>query len=308
MEVSEIEKIFEKISDTKKWTVSVLQITNSKREGISYLAREIVLSNNDIEEQIGDIRNSQVGTKGIIKKYHSVEEYDGSASSDVIYHLSSSNSLIKDEYGLLVNAIANADHEMDPNLMKLRACVYRGSINLSGDDKMVYMISLQNPITTLKHKYLCNKGRYKKITENVLQLRPQIDVLFVDNDIYFMNMVGENLFNMERSYKKLCIEYTAVIEESNIIIGIDMFKQTAQSGANPRRFVSYDHKRLEKLQSNKRTREKIAKQFNIPVTEGNLDVSLAENSEKLVKLLCKKGMTDPFEDSAVEVPSAKKWV
>ena len=44
------------------------------------------------------------------------------------------------------------------------------------------------------------------------------------------------------------------------------------------------------------------------LTDDNLIDTTAEGvAEKLVKLLCKKGMIDPFEDAPVEVPSVSKW-
>ena len=40
---------------------------------------------------------------------------------------------------------------------------------------------------------------------------------------------------------------------------------------------------------------------------GKIDTSQEGVSEKVVKILCDKGMVDPFEDIAMEVSSAKKW-
>ena len=52
----------------------------------------------------------------------------------------------------------------------------------------------------------------------------------------------------------------------------------------------------------------MARQFSIPLdAENRFDASVDGAAEKIVKLLCKKGMIDPFVKAAVEVTGAKKW-
>ena len=53
----------------------------------------------------------------------------------------------------------------------------------------------------------------------------------------------------------------------------------------------------------------MSKQFNIPLdaTGEKFDASVEGAAEKIVKLLCKKGMVDPFEKNAVEVDGARQW-
>ena len=63
---------------------------------------------------------------------------------------------------------------------------------------------------------------------------------------------------------------------------------------------------LEKLK-NASTRRKIATKFSIPMDGGKFDTNQEGVTEKIVKILCDKGMVDPFESLPMEVPSAKKW-
>ena len=53
----------------------------------------------------------------------------------------------------------------------------------------------------------------------------------------------------------------------------------------------------------------MSKQFNIPLdaTGEKFDASVEGAAEKIVKLLCNKGMVDPFEKNAVEVDGARQW-
>ena len=54
-------------------------------------------------------------------------------------------------------------------------------------------------------------------------------------------------------------------------------------------------------------RKKISKKFNIPLAGDKFDVRQPDAADKLVKLLCDRGMLDPFDDIPMEVSSSKKW-
>ena len=51
----------------------------------------------------------------------------------------------------------------------------------------------------------------------------------------------------------------------------------------------------------------LAEKFGLPLLEGKFDTTQNGVSEKLVKLLCNKGMVDPFDDLPMEVSSPRKW-
>ena len=51
----------------------------------------------------------------------------------------------------------------------------------------------------------------------------------------------------------------------------------------------------------------MGRKFDIRLKDGKFDTADKNTSEKVIKLLCKKGMLDPFEDSPVEVSSAIAW-
>lgn len=310
MSLKPIKRIFVHLNDVKDWTIEIVQIITSKRNGTSYVGREIILEpQNKLNEFISEIAEHYIGSKGSLdNRYIEMVEYDGSANGKTIYHLSGTNGLISDEFNLLINALANPNVEIDPFEMRARATAVCGTY-FNEDDKAIpiKLISMQNPITVLKYKFLRNNGKFEEITNKVLSLRPTIDVVIIGEDIYFLTLAGENLFNMERSYKALCKDYIAIIGDSGILSDIEVFTNTASYGHNPRRFVSYNQKRLEKLK-NVQTRKRIAKKFSIPLkSDGKIDTSQEGVSEKVVKILCDKGMVDPFEDVAMEVSSAKKW-
>ncbi|BAM23918.1 hypothetical protein SCIM_1264 [Streptococcus intermedius JTH08] len=253
------------------------------------------------------LSDNQSGKQGELKQYTDCREYDGSADVKVIYKLSKSSELITNEYGLLLQAIANPDTEIQPLELKYQASVIKGDLLIDDDTISVKFVSMQNPITTLKNKFLQSNGTFKEISNKVLTLRNSIDLVIVNDIVYLLNLSGEKLFNMERAYHSICDSKIQLIEVKSIIEGFDSFKESASSGHNPRKFVSFNDDHLEKL-ADKKSRKKIAKKFNIPLKNDKFDSTQDGVADKIVKLLCQKGMLDPFDDIPMEVSGSRKWI
>lgn len=81
----------------------------------------------------------------------------------------------------------------------------------------------------------------------------------------------------------------------------------AGHGHNPRKFVSFNDEHLEKLKKAS-NRKKVAEKFNISLDGNKFDTTKSDTSDKLVKLLCDRGMVDPFDDNPMEVAGSKKWM
>lgn len=306
--LNDIRSILQNLNNAKNWSLQVLQIKPSKRAGTEYTGREITFDPaGRLEEFVSEVSELYIGAKGCFDaKFVNLSEYDGSANGKTIYKLNGTSPLIASEYNSLMQALANPNSEVDPFEMKSRASVLIGQFERDETIIPIKLISMQNPITMLKHRFMQNKGAFQELDKKVLTLRPTIDVLIYGNEVYLFTLNGENLFNMERSYKVLCSDYIAKVQESEIVVNIEKFSSVAGSGHNPRRFVSYNQSHLEKLK-NASTRRKIATKFSIPMDGGKFDTNQEGVTEKIVKILCDKGMVDPFESLPMEVPSAKKW-
>ena len=306
--LNDIRSILQNLNNAKNWSLQVLQIKPSKRAGTEYTDREITFDPaGRLEEFVSEVSELYIGAKGCFDaKFVHLSEYDGSANGKTIYKLNRTSPLIASEYNSLMQALANPNSEVDPFEMKARASVLIGQFERDETIIPIKLISMQNPITMLKHRFMQNKGAFQELDKKVLTLRPTIDVLIYGNEVYLFTLNGENLFNMERSYKVLCSDYIAKVQESEIVVNIEKFSSVAGSAHNPRRFVSYNQSHLEKLK-NASTRRKIATKFSIPMDGGKFDTNQEGVTEKIVKILCDKGMVDPFESLPMEVPSAKKW-
>jgi len=308
LSIENLKKVFNALTGCDAWSLQLLQINSSKQSGTSYCGREIALSPEgalaSFVEEISDRYIDE--SKGVINDYHDIKEYDGSTIDKVIYWLDKTNILISEEYDALITAIATPDTELDPLTFKARAYVLRGIINMEGEEKPVKLISMQNPVTSLKHKYLRANGTFTEITDKVISLRTSIDVIIIEDTVYMLTLAGENLFNMERAYKATCAGKLNDIEQCNIVTDFSAFSSIAGSGHNPRKFVSFNDEHLQKLK-NANSRKKMAKKFNIPLDGDKFDTTQQGAAEKIVKLLCDRGMVDPFDDNPMEVAGSKKW-
>lgn len=310
MSIEILKSTFECISHSADWSLQLLRITSSKRDGTRYASRQIFLEPDDklsffvkgmAERYLSD-------GKGSLNKYTSLTEYDGTTDGATVYKLSTENALIAEEYARFVSTIAQPDAEAD-TMTYTSAYLIKGLTIVGSEDTPIKMISMQNPITTLKHKFslVHDNGKFKELDEKILSLRPTLDIIVVGDTVYLLTLNGENLFNMERAYKSVCHDMVAAIENSDMIKGMDIFKSVAETGHNPRRFVSFNHERFEALK-NARTRKAMAKRFNIPIDEnGKLDATAESAAERIVKVLCNKGMVDPFKKAPVEVSGARPW-
>lgn len=119
-----------------------------------------------------------------------------------------------------------------------------------------------------------------------------------------LTLAGENLFNMERAYKTVCEGKLVEIEQCGRVTDFAAFSSVAGSGHNPRKFVSFNNAHLQILK-NSRNRAKMARKFNIPMNGDLFDTTQPGAVDKIVKLLCNRGMVDPFDDNPMEVANAK---
>lgn len=308
MSIDKLKSVFENLKTCEAWSLQLLQIKNSKRNGTSYFGREITLSpKGSLKNFITEISSIYCSSEGRLEeKFENIREYDGSTLSNTIYKLNSNNKLISTEYTELIKAIGNPDSELDPLEFSAKAYVLKGVVIIDGEELSIKLISMKNPITALRHKFMRANGTFEEISNKVISLRTFIDVVIIDDIIYMLTLEGEKLFNMKRAYKSICEKQITNIINSNIINDTEIFSDVASSRHNPRKFVSFNESHLKKLE-NANLRKKISKKFKIPLDGGNFDMNQQGAADKLVKLLCDRGMIEPFDDNPIEVSGAKKW-
>lgn len=310
MSIEILKSAFSEIKDCSNWSLQLLKINTSKSAGTKYASRQIQLvPDSEMSSFVDGISKKYLSSgKGSLESYTDITDYDGTASGTTIYRLHRGNTLIAAEYETFLTTIANPDVEADA-FQYTSAYVLKGVVSKGDDSVPIKMVSMQSPITSLKQKYhlLHETGQFTQIKDPILTLRTSVDVVMIGDTIYFLTLAGENLFNMARAYKAVCHDAVTEVEETGILSNGDSFRAIAESGHNPRKFVSFDRARLDALK-NTNTRKAMAKRFSIPLdAENRFDTTADGAADKIVKLLCNKGMVDPFKNIAVEVSGAKQW-
>lgn len=310
MSLELVNKIFKQLPECKNWSAHLLSFRHSAKEGTSYNCRKIeLLPEERLDELIQSISISYVGgEKNRLSDYIDVREYDGTCNGTTIYKISENSSNFDISLDVLFDAIAGSDTEADPIGMKTQAYILCGSIAINNEEHQLKLISMNSPMTTLKNRYVFDKGKFKEISNKVLNLRTSMNVIIYDKTIYFLDMSGETLFNMERAYRIKCSKVVSEIDTMGIVSNMEVFRNTSISGPNPRRFASFSESKLQLLKK-KQNRIKAAEHFNIPLTgnQKQFDTTEKVNAEKLVKLLCGKAMWDVIEEVPVEVDGSKNW-
>jgi hypothetical protein len=311
MSLDIVKDIFCALPDCKEWHAHLLNFTHSKRNGTTYNCRRIELEPCEKLQDLIQVISTEYIGKGNnrLSQYGDVREYDGTCNSSTIYKISEDNTDIEIDLDALFQGIATSDSEADPFGMKAQAYVLCGCITCNGDDNhQIKLVSMNTPITTLKNRFFHDKGKFWEVPKKVLNLRTAMSVIIYDRTVYFLDLSGETLFDLERAYKHRCAEAVDEIERLSIVSDSEVFRSTASSGQNPRRFAAFSRSKLELLKI-KKTREKVAKYFNLPLTKDKrFDTSRKEDAESLVKILCGKAMWDVLEEVPVEVDGSKNWV
>lgn len=304
-----VKHVFQNLANSRDASIQLINIRTSRRTGIGYSSRQVaILPSSRFTQLLTDISNIYAGSgKKSLDHIREVREYDGTTDALTIYKLDVNDKLISEAYSSFLQCIADPNVEDDP-FQYNSAYLIRGELNINGDYSQIKLVSMQNPITTLKNKFLHNEGNFYELKEKVLTLRPTMDLLIVNDTVYFLTLSGENLFNMSRAFKAECNRRVDDVKQASIIKGFDKFRTVAESGHHPRQFVRFNESRLDALK-HRRFRLDMAKLFKIPLDEkkDKFDADAEGAADKIVKLLCNKGMVDPFENNAVEVDGARAW-
>lgn len=302
-----LKEVFSKLTECEAWVMQIVQVKNTVKYGTTYICREVQFSPAreliDYIESISDYYLSKDG----IDDFTSVDNYTGDVVDHVIYKLKSSDQLITNEFEKLIESSGQPDRETPIKGINSNAAIFKGTVKVDHNDFPVILVSMQRPITALSNKFLLFEGSsFHKIDEPVLSLRKTIDVAIIGDSVYLFTLAGEKLFNMERTYKAVAKHDVEEIIKCDFLSNEEKFQCFANSGRNPRRFVSYNESHFKWLKDSG-NRARAAEKFGLVLDGNSIRTDDEESVEKLVKFLCNKAMLDPCDDSPVEVAATKPW-
>lgn len=294
------------------WGIHLIYYNNEQAERTLYNCCKINFDSQDCFIQLlHDIASTYLGgNKARLNRYRDIRIYDGSCIASSIYLIEENNPQVHIELDGLLKELGESDVEADPLELQYKAYAICGNnIELFEKERNVKLISIHSPIVTFKHKhkYIPSNGNFVEMTDKYLDLRTAMNVMIIDKDVYLLDMSGETLFNMDRAYKQNCEKIVSKILDMKFVSNPELFRKIANSGHYPRMFVSFQEAKLKYL-ANESQRKRIAKMFNIQITEdGSLFLTEKKNIDNLIKVLCNRAMWDEIEAHPVEVEGLKEW-
>lgn len=298
--MDEIQSIIQKIKDEKEWKIELATINYSKSRGTQYHIDELNGFEPNGEKKIVDEIINTVYSGEIEEKYSCVEKYSGIVENNKIYKLSTDDKIIKEEYDNLLDALAEVNTE---NIV-LKKGKYSFTI-FKANSCPLKVISVGEPITSINNGFFLEKSAFKRVPNKIVTIKNKIDVIINEKQVYLLTNAGERVFNFERSFKKVAKEYIEEIVKANIVNDSELFTITSSSGHNPRKLVSFNYDRLNKMSNNPSVLKSIAKKCKLKLDGEFVDTTDPENSELLIKILCSKVQEDLFDHIPVEVDSSK---
>ena len=292
-----------KTADPSCWRLSVLCL-KAKHE-----AHAVPLSSrDDLRDYLCSLSNTYIGGDDpLIDDETDIVEYDGSLHETPVEYLSEKDVFFKEEYCGICHALEGSSIEgkipdIDYNAIALS---YAGE-SVRGIKGPIHLIFKRRPFVMLKNRFYWFDNSFRPITAAILTLPSKMDLLIAGKEAFIFSDSGAGIANDNEGLKKEAERQLEGLATEAFIRGCQSVATVGLKRKNLRLFRAMDEKRKEQLRD-KKFCSAMAKQFSIPCKGGVMDATDPRDAERLLKLLCKRGMVDPFVKDAVEVSGSMAW-
>lgn len=233
-------------------------------------------------------------------------EYNGESMDSRLSWAKTESKVVKTVW----NSIANAEEKCERDWVD-RALANKDApkgmlLKYLAEETRVTFISDMPVVKQIKHAFLRSAARFDAVEGPLLVLPPTIDAIEMDGKIYFLSAKGINIFSLPYELSNSSGGVLERIQSSGKVGNADAFVEFARKGHNPKRLLRYDEQRLKHL-AHKHDGEKLRKKFGISMKRGKIVTDSEDDVSRLIKVICHRGMLDPFNDDAVEVSGSIKW-
>ena len=305
-ETAELRKAFESLTKCNDgcYSLHAICIDHSAENGeISYVAHSLsIRPKEDWIAHINEVGTGYIGDKKpIISDEFEVKPFDGTVlDENEAFVISGKDKCVKKSFNDFSDVWATESVEHSAESISPNATA------ICDDNRSQVFLSVRNPFSVLKHKFWCDDSDYKKITGKVLTLSTKMDAVIIGEKLYFLTVAGAQAFVSESICKNVAKDKADALAKLEYISGAENLAAVSLTGLNPRRYLGYNEGRVAEL-GNATKRRDIAKTFGIKYVKGKLDLSEKGDAERFIKVICKRGMVDPFTEGPVEVTSSKVW-
>lgn len=291
MSLKKIEEAREKLTDVTSWQTLLIEY-NHKRRSNNYTCNQFIFSDiNELKQIISDAFS--VFMYNIDKVGATVHTYTGFNSKNTVEKIAdvSANLLTKENWEKLITSIASCGDSAPIDHKKCSAYAFVATYtDAEHTPKNIYFITKKNPIVNLKEAriLLLKNNTVKKASEPLMQFNKTFDVLIYENNLYSLNLNFEDIFNLERTHKKMTDAGLVEIKGKSVIADYQKFEEYALKGHTPRKFVTFSEDNLNLLEDIE-ARKAIADKLKLTLDDDNkfiLDDDLKRSS--FIKFVCDK--------------------
>ena len=303
---AELRKAFDALAQCEdtSFMLHAIKIGHAEENGeISYAAHSLsIRPHDDLIAYLKEVGTGYVGNKKpIISDEFDVKPYDGTVlDENEAFVISGKDGRVKKCFRDFTDmwAMESVEHgaeSISPN-----------ATAICDEDRGQVFLSVRNPFSILKHKFWCADSDYKKIPGKVLTLSTKMDAVIIGETLYFLTIAGAQAFVSESICKNVAKDKVDALAKLEYISGAENLAAVSLTGLNPRRYLGYNEGSVAELRNATKRRD-IAKTFGIKYANGKFDLSKKGDAERFIKVICNRGMVDPFTEGPVEVTSSKVW-
>lgn len=246
--------------------------------------------------------NYIVETKPVLTSDSVATRYEGSCSVGGMSYLEVSDALVSESWNKFKAVVRDVDREENPASCNPNAIIFTSS------KRDFFLISIQNPVTTFKHRSMfLGKRMFSKIKDGeLLTLSHQIDAVAFKDTIVFFTSRGASYFVDESAVQKKAGKTAAKIVSLNLVSNNKMFLEAVKVSRNAHWLLAVGAKRLEKIMDRKIQKE-VAKVFHLKYSDGRFSTETKGEIASFLKVLGKQGMLDVVENVPMEVSIRGHW-
>lgn len=280
-----------------------------KRASSGSLCSKFALTIGNLDEYqayLMDLGMLYVGSEtGILSGFEHVAEYDGTDSEFILQYLDVADERIAD----VVKAVEHAEIMAEPDWIdnwKLAENAKGFMLDGQCDGIPLTLFFFSSGIRELRHSFLHTDGVFKALKGEMLCLPTRVDAIRIGTFVYFLSKLGQSMLLSAEAIRQEARKTVDCIVKKGVIQNAAAFRQFASKGNNVRRLLRYNEMKLSELSDVTRG-EKLRKTFGIHFQDGKLSIENQQQADQLIKVICDRGMTDPFADIPMEVSGARKW-
>ena len=299
----ELQDVVSSLRDDAANAAACLYRINKSKDAVS--ATRFALSlGNDLPKHISDVAEAN---HSIEADFEGVCEYKGEDLSYKLQWAKTDSIHVGSVWQALSEAKECAEGEWVKSLSSASKSPKGFMLSYQYEGEPVDLLFNTPPVKQLKGTWFTlTANRFKVIEGPVLVLPLTIDAMRIGDRVYFLTKKGLGMFSTPEGVASQAQGAVEAINASGSIGNVEKFAEYAHGGHNPRRLLRYDEEKFKKV-TDRRGGKKIREKFGLQMEDGKIVSETKEDVERLIKVVCNRGMLDPFSDDAMEVSGAEKW-